>query len=717
MHDRNLAARGVAPALVRPFEGPEEHLREELWRVWLRIEHEIRRRWEMQALPAIQKESSLGIWRPRDIDGLFQHARVEYTGVESGANDHGSVAAHDALLRHSALLETRIERSVAAGMRLPLLELGRTFGLDPRQRMTLTLALASEIDPGIPVALRYLANDPTSRHIDGRILSLLVYNSVRARSRLAHDLSPRSRLVFYRLLEIDDSVARHDSVIYRRIRPAARLVPYLEDGAIELDGELDGIARLRSLDTPGIFADALVDTATSALGEHPVLLVVQGQRGIGKRTLVATAAARVGKRVLEIDAAALAGLRAPQAQTTLQALVREATLLGAVPVIVDLDLQATGPQSEVPSFVTNLCAIWPGTIGVTSQAERLPPLRMRPIVHVEVPVPILATRVELWQRCLPDVDDQVAQDLSERYAITGGVIEMAARAASATTRGEPSAQELDHAVKAQLHGRLQRLGTPLATPYSLGDIITDDDTRAALHEIVAAISERRRVREEWGFHGASGISVLFSGSPGVGKTMSATALANALSLSIYEIDLSQVMSKWIGETEKNLAEIFDAAEPGHIVLLFNEADALFGKRTAEANTANDRYANLEVNYLLQRLERFNGLAILTTNLTKSIDQAFRRRFSYDVQFNFPGPDVREELWRRSFPPRAQTRAIDPRMLAERFEMSGGYIKVAVERAAFIAAGRKEPITMTILTDTIERMYRERGKLSAVGRLD
>jgi SpoVK/Ycf46/Vps4 family AAA+-type ATPase len=343
---------------------------------------------------------------------------------------------------------------------------------------------------------------------------------------------------------------------------------------------------------------------------------------------------------------------------------------------------------------------------------------MRPIVHVEVPLPTLDTRVELWQRSLPDLDEQVAHDLSERYAVTGGVIEMAARAARATTgESDPAAAAHDDAVKAQLYGRLQRLGRPLPTPYSLDDVITDDDTIFALREIVAAISERRRVRDEWGFRGASGISVLFSGSPGVGKTMSATALANALSLSIYEIDLSQVMSKWIGETEKNLAEIFDAAEPGHIVLLFNEADALFGKRTAEANTANDRYANLEVNYLLQRLERFNGLAILTTNLAKSIDQAFRRRFSYDVQFSFPAPDVREELWKRSFPPRAQTRGIDARKLADRFEMSGGYIKVAVERAAFIAAGRKEPITMPILIETIERMYRERGKLSAVGRLE
>jgi SpoVK/Ycf46/Vps4 family AAA+-type ATPase len=199
--------------------------------------------------------------------------------------------------------------------------------------------------------------------------------------------------------------------------------------------------------------------------------------------------------------------------------------------------------------------------------------------------------------------------------------------------------------------------------------------------------------------------------------MSATVIARELGLGIYEIDLSQVMSKWVGETEKDLAEIFDAAEPGHVVLLFNEADSLFGKRTTEVASANDGFADLEVNYLLQRLERFNGLSILTTNLAKSIDQAFRRRFAYDVQFAFPTVDLREELWRRAFPRRAPTHQLDHRALAERYELSGGYVKIAAERAAFIAASRDEPITMPVLTATIDRMYRERGKLSTVGKLE
>jgi Mrp family chromosome partitioning ATPase len=716
IQDRNLAAAGVDVALVRHFETPEEHLREELWRIWLRLEHEIRRRWELQALPPAQHEGGLGTWKPREITGLFQGAHAEYAGAETGAADHGSKEILDAYLRHSALLETRIERTLIRGGALPLIDLVRAFNLDARQRAALTLALAVEIDTNLPVALRYLANDPGLRHVDGRLLSMLVYDSVRARSRLARDLSPRSPLVFYRLLELDESAARHDSILYRRIRPASRLVPYLAVGELELDPELDGVARLVALAAPGLFPDRAIDVAASAIGEHAVLIVVQGQRGIGKRTLLATAAARAGKRLVVLDAPALAS-RGQAVTATLHAALRECTLLDAVPVVANLD-ELPGERTEVPGFLSTLCSRWPGTVAVTIHGDRLPPLRMRPVVHVQLAVPPLPARTQLWQRCLPELPAEVAQALSERYAVTGGVIEMAARAAQATTGlPEPAADDLDLAVRQQLYGRLQRLGKPLDTPYAIDDVITDDDTVAALREIALAISERRRVREEWGFRGAAGISVLFSGSPGVGKTMSATAIANALSLSIYEIDLSQVMSKWVGETEKNLAEVFDAAEPGHVVLLFNEADSLFGKRTADASSANDRYANLEVNYLLQRLERFGGLSILTTNLAKSIDLAFRRRFAYDVQFTFPSVDIRERLWLRAFPPRASTQGIRHRELAERFELSGGYIKVAVERAAFLAAGRGEPITMPILVDTIERMYRERGKLSAMGRLE
>jgi SpoVK/Ycf46/Vps4 family AAA+-type ATPase len=311
-------------------------------------------------------------------------------------------------------------------------------------------------------------------------------------------------------------------------------------------------------------------------------------------------------------------------------------------------------------------------------------------------------------------------ELAERFATPGGTIAFAARAAlgsRAPGDGPPTVHDLDISVRNQLHDRILRLGRKLPTPYAPEDLIVDDDVADALEEIIACVRTRRQVRERWGFRGAQGVSVLFSGDPGVGKTMSATVMARQLDLAIYEVDLSRVVSKWIGETEKNLAEVFDAAEPGHVVLLFNEADSLFGKRTSDVKSSNDRYANLETNYLLQRLERFNGLTILTTNLTGAIDQAFKRRFTYDVYFTFPSPDMRAELWRRTLPERARGADIDFAELAEKFELTGGFIKVACERAAYVAGANNTEIDSALLSATVERMYRERGKLSTVGPLE
>src|ERR1043166_3916876 len=224
IQQRNLAA-AVDPSQVRIYDSPEQHLRDELWRIWLRVEHETRRRWELQGLPPAQREGSLGSWQPTEINGLFRQAHAELAGAPSGGTDLGSRETLDAHLRDSAPAELRVERTLGANRELPLIELVRTFGLDARQRATLTLAVAAELDAGLAVALRYLANDPSSRHVDGRLLSMLVYDQVRTRPRLARDLSPRSPLVFHRLIELDDTGGRPSSIMARGIPPAAGRPP------------------------------------------------------------------------------------------------------------------------------------------------------------------------------------------------------------------------------------------------------------------------------------------------------------------------------------------------------------------------------------------------------------------------------------------------------------------------------------------------------------
>jgi SpoVK/Ycf46/Vps4 family AAA+-type ATPase len=252
-------------------------------------------------------------------------------------------------------------------------------------------------------------------------------------------------------------------------------------------------------------------------------------------------------------------------------------------------------------------------------------------------------------------------------------------------------------------------GVKLITPLSTwDDLVLPHDRLAQLQEAIGRLVHRPRVLDDWGFlarrHGARGVRLLFSGPPGTGKTLSAEVLAGALGVDLLVVDVSRVVSKWIGETEKNLAEVFDAAERAQAVLLFDEADALFGKRT-EVSDAHDRYANLETAYLLSRLERFDGLTVLSTNLRQNIDPAFLRRLEFVIEFDEPQTAEREALWRVHLPSSAPL-ADDVRIgeLAALYPIVGGLIRNAAVAAGFLAASEGGPITRDRLLRAIRREY-------------
>ncbi|MEE4279091.1 MAG: ATP-binding protein [Halieaceae bacterium] len=246
--------------------------------------------------------------------------------------------------------------------------------------------------------------------------------------------------------------------------------------------------------------------------------------------------------------------------------------------------------------------------------------------------------------------------------------------------------------------RLGDLATPMTAPARWSDLVLPEREMATLRAIAAQVRQRRRVYDDWGFarEGARGrgVSVLFSGPSGTGKTLAAEVLAEELRLDLYRIDLSQVVNKYIGETEKNLAAVFDAAEDGGAILLFDEADALFGKRS-EVRDSHDRYANVEVAYLLQRMEDYRGLAILTTNFRSALDKAFTRRLRFIVDFPFPTYEERLAIWRGVFPADADTEGIEPERLAQ-LGVTGGAIRNIALNAAFLAAEEGRPIGMAHL---------------------
>jgi SpoVK/Ycf46/Vps4 family AAA+-type ATPase len=269
--------------------------------------------------------------------------------------------------------------------------------------------------------------------------------------------------------------------------------------------------------------------------------------------------------------------------------------------------------------------------------------------------------------------------------------------------------------------RLGAMAQRIPIGFQWSDLVLPRDTQEAVREVVRFARYRSFLLEEWGFSAklpyGRGVSAIMAGPPGTGKTMVAQLLAKELGYDLYRIDLSQVVNKYIGETEKNLAKIFDEAETSHAVLFFDEADSLFAKRT-DVKSSNDRYANLEVNYLLQRLDAFEGVALLTTNLDGSIDPAFKRRLSMRMYFPLPDEELRAQLWAAHVTSRIPTAGVlDFGALARRFPLSGGYIRNSALRAAFLAAQEGTALTQQHLERAVLLEYRELGKLADDGRVD
>jgi len=346
------------------------------------------------------------------------------------------------------------------------------------------------------------------------------------------------------------------------------------------------------------------------------------------------------------------------------------------------------------------------TAGARHLLERLPgplalggrePVRLdRPVVRLDLDKPQPAEQKRLWERALGAEAVRIngaIDELSEQFRLS-------ARTISATGTARPdrppvTGESLWSACRSYSRPRLEDLAQRVTASTSWEDLVLPEAQIRTLRQLASQVRHRIKVYETWGFSAKGrrglGVSALFAGESGTGKTMAAEVLARELGLDLYRIDLSAVVSKYIGETEKNLKQVFDAAEDGGVLLLFDEADALFGKR-AEVKDSHDRYANIEVGYLLQRMEGYQGLAILTTNLKSSMDRAFQRRLRFTVSFPFPDTAQREAIWGKVFPAGTPTRDLDPRKLAQ-LNVTGGNIRNIALNAAFLAAEAGKPVEM------------------------
>jgi hypothetical protein len=576
----------------------------------------------------------------------------------------------------------------------PALErLSAAFGLSTFERDLLLLCAGVELDTSFAALCR---------EAQGGSSSAPTFSLALARLPGAHwsALAPAAPLRYWRLIELNSGETLTGSPL--RIDEWAL---HFLTGTGALDERLQGLMEPLSGggEIPPSHAAAAerISALWAAPDGMPALIRLCGDDRWGKREVTVSACAAAGLTVRVLRAADV-----PAAAAERDALARlwerEAVLRG-VALLVEMD------DADTPEAVRAATAFADRVRSPLLVASR-EPLRPanRPELRIDIDRPAPDEQRALWLDALGGeaaglngpLDGVVAQ-----FRMGAREIRLASAAARRGDLNAADATGLWDACRENSRPRLDDLAQRLGTAVGWEDLVLPEPQMRTLKEIAVHVRQRGRVYEQWGFGRSArglGISALFSGVSGTGKTLAAEVLANELRLDLYRIDLSQVVSKYIGETEKNLRRVFDAAEEGGAVLLFDEADALFGKRS-EVKDSHDRYANIEVSYLLQRMETYRGLAILTTNLKSALDTAFLRRLRFIVAFPFPDAAQRAEIWRRTLPPETPTHGLEFDKLA-RLNVAGGDIRNVALSAAFLAAEAGEPVTMKHLLQASRSEY-------------
>ncbi|HEX3250332.1 MAG TPA: ATP-binding protein [Pyrinomonadaceae bacterium] len=570
------------------------------------------------------------------------------------------------------------------------------FSLSPFEQDLLLLCAGTEFDGTFP-SLCASAHGDTRRNYATFSLALTALPNPHWNA-----LTAAAPLRRWRLIEVVNS---GEGLLQSQLRVDERVLHYLA-GISYMDQRLEGLVRpfAARRDLPQSqrkTADHIADFwgRRKVSGEWPIAMLCGRDRS-GKTNVAAQACAFLGLRLHILRAE-----DAPQSVAEREAFARlwerESLLLGSA-LLVDGDQEMPAPALALIEALNSVLLV--------SVPESLN-LRNRSAYRVEVHKPSALEQRSLWIDFLGPAASQMNGDLERlvsQFSLGSDAILDASELAhqNAPDEGPSSVTAVWDACRMLARPRLDDLAQRIVPAAAWGDLVLPDSQSRSLREISAHVRQRARVHGDWGFAAKGerglGISALFAGTSGTGKTMAAEVLANELRLDLYRIDLSQVVSKYIGETEKNLRRVFDAAEDGGAVLLFDEADALFGKRS-EVKDSHDRYANIEVSYLLQRMEAYRGLAILTTNLKTAVDTAFLRRLRFVIEFPFPDATHRAEIWRRIFPAETPTQGLDISRLA-RLSIPGGNIRNIALHAAFLAADAGSAVTMTHLARAARSEY-------------
>ena len=592
---------------------------------------------------------------------------------------------------------------------LALEKICQSFGLSTFERDILLLCAGVELDASFGSLIADIQGD-SQRNYPTFSLALAVLESAYWGA-----LTPESPLRKWQLIEIGGG----NTLTTSPLRIDEKILHYLT-GIYHLDSRLKGIATLVNTQEQLVpshqqLAMQMVNTWYLAAPEQKILPILQlcGKDSASQRAIASIICSKINFLTYIIGVELL-----PNETENLNSVKslweREFTLNNAALLLEWDNYDGNDPKQEraINQFIETIQA----PVIIISQERRRQ--RHRSIITFDVDSPTSTEQRLLWQQSLkefaPDISSEVENLVSHFNLSTPAIRSVCLKARSIGKEkgeGEEIKFSTSHTIlwdicRTQARPRLDELAQRMDSGAEWDDLVLPAMEKQVLRDAADQLRQRTKVYEEWGFGGKGkrglGISALFAGGSGTGKTMAAEVLAQEMRLDLYRIDLSAVVSKYIGETEKNLGRVFDAAETGGVILLFDEADAIFGKRS-EVKDARDRHANMEVAYLLQRMEAYPGLSILTTNLKNSIDQAFLRRIRFIVQFPFPDATQRAEIWRRVFPKNTPTQGLDERKLA-RLNVAGGNIRNIALNAAFIAAQAGEVVQMQHILQAAKSEY-------------
>lgn len=687
------ASNGVAPTLADPVaflprvRGNDAAAQYWLSHVTLRLRREVCWLWRERSQQAAVESSAAALPPPVDR-ALAALDLVRYD------DDKRAYFANDVTARHlSERIAAAPPASTGDHTRGSFGWVARQLQLQPVECFVLAVALLPSIDSAAGQVIACCLNDP-SRTGPTLALAQRLWDEPDA---LLRCFDPAHVLLRHGLLAIASATGSNDwqapifvpplvasELLFAGDALPAALEP-VKTAALSAGFDAATIARVAAT----VAGDA-APLAPQAMRIVPII----GSAGAPLAEMAAACAERVGVHMVR-PSAALPREHFAQALTT-------AWLRGHAVYVPAASLAAAAAHDsalEAPPLPGLPLALF---VGVHDRAE----LRGLGSTLPAVVVPALtyAERLAHWQEALPSAGPMLPE-LARRFRYEQTAISRVGRELAALEH-PPTADEMLSAARADLDlGTLAQVAAPR---FALAELMLPAMQAGQIDEIVAAVNNLTRVHYEWGTARAwneGGLTALFAGPPGTGKTMAAEAIATELNLPLYRIDLSQVVNKYIGETEKNLRRLFDAADSADVILFFDEADALFGKRT-EVKDAHDRYANLEISYLLERMERFKGLAILATNRKKDLDEAFLRRLRFVVEFPLPGVAERLRIWRSVIPEGVDAGDVDFEFLAQRFALAGGHIRAIVFQACLqsASAGAPRRLTMAAVVRAVQREY-------------